>query len=773
MKTNLPVISPDGELLEDRTLINAPWKAIYPDQDMVIVNWLADTTDRPNVEEIMTPVEYNNAIYMADKYWGSAVKQGKTIGVTEAFLDNKLVKKAEDGQRVGRYLHAEGHWGMYRGGLRIKISPINTMTPWGMIHDGRGFIRKSLAEEHKTKLSPINAGRARESYMFWQRIPWSDKLEQEIMPILMKQCEDAGDIGALLMQYSPASFDHKRRLYNANPKMERHPFIVNAIARSSGDMLARMATTANVGTRWGLIIPSREICIPWLPDGHPIIIYRHPIDSWGSIQAVFNSLKDKSFMNVVTDQYTLADKNIMAKGLVSEVETNDFDLWICNEDIKMYIGDLEDIRAQSSYATFDSVLSFTQKHKPENNVGVPIDWGKDAIGCDADGDTLNIVDGAKFPALFEAVQEQPEGSTPKLEKTASKLNERPMMIRKSMMNVVGHATKVASDTFIVEDRETLAKELGKKTRAELDDELNLNVKCGTDGYKSNIDMEVVRKRIAVMSSNQQNLLGKGAIYTDWPNEEDFAHSIPKIWSEELSDDDKARAIMEWMDGTVPRICKITLPFMQNALDEPFAIYPLTEFRGFVPKPKGALLDEAKKLQKWYNARVMSTNWMDDESVKAMTARWQEEIAKSTFDRIDLARAVWYIAHSARGTYNGAGSVFLGFEEESVQIAEEGKDPKKIRAKQYIVVSGIDYQLPKTDNLEVDAEIVDVETIKDGRVLIRKAIVAEVPGQLQPRDKRYPLNTIGIVATNTFQPPIGKYKVKINRNTQRSHLMTID
>lgn len=773
MKTKLDVISPSGELLEERTLINAPWKALYPEQDMVIIDWMADTTDRPNAEQIMTPVEYKDKIFYGDKYWGSAVKIGKTIGVTEPFLDNILVKRAEDGQRVGRYLHAEGHWGMYQGPLRVRISPINTMTPWGVIHDGRGFIRKNLAEENKTKLSPINAGRARESYMFWQRIPWSDELENEIKPILLKQCEDAADIGALLMQYSPASFEHKRKLYQANKKMERHPFIVNAIARSSGDILARMATTANVGTKWGLIIPTQEICIPWLPDGHPVIIYRHPIDSYGSIQAVVNSLKDLKHMNYVTDQYTLADKRLVAKGLVSEVETNEFDLWICNEDIKMSTGDLEEMRAQDETITDNSVLSFTQKHKAENNVGVPIDWGKEKIGCDADGDTLDVVDGAKYPALYEAVLSQPDGKTPKLTKTSSPLSDRPFMIRKSMMNLVGHATKVASDTFIVEDRQTLAKELGKKTRALMDEELNYNVKCGTDGYKCNIDMEVIRKNISVMSSNQQNLLGKGAVYTDWPNEEDFSHSIPKIWSEDLTDDEKARAIMPWMDGTVPKICKITLPFMQNALDEPFAVYPLTEFRGFVPRPVGAILEEAKRLQKWYNARAVSTNWMDDDDIKRTVARWNEEIAKSNFDRMELAKALWYVAHSARGTYNGAGSVFLGFEEETVLISEIGANPKKVQAKQYIVVNGLDQQVPKTDQLEIEGEIKDMETIKDGRVLIRKVIVAEVPGQRQPKDKRWPFNAIAIVAKNTFQPPVGKFKIRLMRGTENTHLMTLD
>ena len=50
----------------------------------------------------------------------------------------------------------------------------------------------------------------------------------------------------------------------------------------------------------------------------------------------------------------------------------------------------------------------------------------------------------------------------------------------------------------------------------------------------------------------------------------------------------------------------------------------------------------------------------------------------------------------------------------------------------------------------------------GKTVIRKALVAQVPGQLQPQNTAYPRDMIAMVAANADQPAIGQYKASIRR-----------
>jgi len=80
------------------------------------------------------------------------------------------------------------------------------------------------------------------------------------------------------------------------------------------------------------------------------------------------------------------------------------------------------------------------------------------------------------------------------------------MIAKSMTNLVGMATNVAGGTFMVEDREFLARQLGFKGAMEMNNRLNYFIKVGTDGFKTSVDQVAVEKEIAsVPVGHQQGL----------------------------------------------------------------------------------------------------------------------------------------------------------------------------------------------------------------------------------------------------------------------------
>jgi hypothetical protein len=552
--------------------------------------------------------------------------------------------------------------------------------------------------------------------------------------------------------------------------MAEHPYIVNAIARSSAEYLARMATTANIGTRVGVIVPSEApLCIPSLPDGHPAGVYRHPLDDYSSTQAMVNSLDEAEHMNYRISQFTLASQSFFAKGCSREVETDDFDVWLCDEDIKLTEQDLEGMRA-TDYHEFQGVYTITQRHHEGCAIGLNLDTAKKTMGADGDGDNGFWFDGAKFPAVYKAIQAQPEGSTSKLEKSRSPLQERTQMIHKSMMNLVGFATKVATDTMLVQDREFLATQLNFLDRADMDKQLNHFIKVGTDGFKSNIDQASVRTQMSILQSNMINMFGKGAPYSDWPNDQAFTHSIPQIWYEGMPDIDTIEAIMPWMDSTVPNICRRVLPGFKNIMDEPFKMQPLTAYRYWAYKPDEELIDSARVMQDWYNARAKKVNWQDSNAIQEFKLAWQDRIKEEKYNRNSLANAVWWIAHSSRSENSGAGSVFLGFHEEACKIiaTKPGHDKKRFST----ILVGMQYQVENVQHMEGNMKVVDVPMKQKGKLVVRKALVALVSGQEQPKDTRYPKNTIALVAMNANQPEAGEYYGVIDRNSEASHILVL-
>ena len=779
-KVNIPVIDPNGELLEVRELQNCPLPVLHADmmEEIVIIDWMGSTEERPTIERMDEPVWYKGKKYWGNKYWGSAVKTGSTIGVTKNFLDVNLVKKAEDGQRVQRYMLGQGHWGGVEDEfINVRVVKEGVTTQWGLVADGAGFISKKLADKGFNGLNKIKLGRARESYTFWQRIVWSDALEAEIMPYIKKAVEDAGDISKILTEYSPASFDDKKALYDVENMMAKHPYLVNSIARSSGETFARMATTANVGTKVGVAVPTQATCV--IPEfiGRAGL-YRHPIDSEGSMQAVNATKKEqKRVAETEVIQHTTSGvamgKRFFAKGCYRIVDTDEFDILLCNEDIKMYGGDLEEIRDTFEFV-LDGVVAFNQWYAKGSSVGVSPKFGKKRMGLDFDGDLVDWFNGDKHPVLWQTISEQPERYTDKLTKSTTGLDNRTNMIHKSMMNLVGMATKMATDTYLVQDREYLAMELGYPSLKKLDEILNYWIKVGTDGFKTDIDQAPIRSDMSVFQSKIHSMFGGSAPYSDWPNDHAFKRWVPQLFDESMDKEHAKESIKKHMNATIGQICRLTLHHLETLISEPYRAEPLTTFKPWVAQPVHAYQHYAKGLQDWYNARQGSVNWHDSDRIIEFKSKWvihvEEFIVDEKLDRNLLARALWWVAHSARSSDSGAGSVFMVFQSECLEIVGDKVD---ITVNFETMFNGMHYQLPNVDNLEVEVEVVDFEEERRGKVFVRKAVVASVIGQLQPQNKQYPKDMIAMVAINANQPVAGKYLAHISRYSERAHLVTLD
>jgi hypothetical protein len=65
-----------------------------------------------------------------------------------------------------------------------------------------------------------------------------------------------------------------------------------------------------------------------------------------------------------------------------------------------------------------------------------------------------------------------------------------------------------------------------------------------------------------------------------------------------------------------------------------------------------------------------------------------------------------------------------------------------------------------DELDCEVKIIDMAKLQHGKMIVRKAVVAEVEGQVQPLDM--PSNVIGVIASNADQPQVGSYFARIRK-----------
>lgn len=772
----LPVVDRFGYLLDVRELKNCAAAELWPKEPVVQIQWTADNV-RPTVEELLQTVEYNGHKYYGCWAWGSAVKRGQTIGLTRDFPHKEgPVGMVEDGQRVGRYLYAAGIFGGFKGDLTIGIEKPHTQLPCGPVEDGFGYIKRSVAEKFATK-QRVSLGTSRDNWTYWQRLPWG-KIQDEMTPVILDATADASDPEKMLWAASH-SFQQKQELYAANPDMLEHPFVAAALNRSSQSYFARLCSSVHMGGQYRIAVPTTAETVCWPGHHGKIALDRSPIDSYGSIQAVEvepNPKEESRIANLEVIQVTIASRQFMSKGCLGIVDDDllDYDIVVCSEDIKMVsseIGTLTNVRKLPELVIKDAVIPFLMIWDSKSVAGVNAEWAKDRMGLDHDGDAVRLIDCAKYPKLWQAIRELPEGETPKLPKSKrliAKEDLRAEMIYKSMVNLVGQATNVAGTTFMIEDRRLLAAQLGYKSVEALDNRLNFFIKVGTDGFKTDVDQAAIAKEIAIVQDSLSKLFGHSAPWTYWDGDQvAFCRDIPRIilaivkpdetkvryfdidgtpqekrvapskslrymvygHDEPVSLDDRQLKIAVWpeMDGTVAQIARIAIPFLQPNWLESIPIRPLTGFRKWAPEVP-ELEDAAEQVQFWFNARVTRVNWTDPKAVAQFKADYFARLDEWKGDRWQKACALWHVAHSSRGKDATGASVFLGFPEECLRIIAErpGEQVKEI------MLTGLSYQLPQFTRGELkNIEVIDVTTIKGGKKIIRRVIVGDVQGQVAP------------------------------------------
>ena len=225
--------------------------------------------------------------------------------------------------------------------------------------------------------------------------------------------------------------------------------------------------------------------------------------------------------------------------------------------------------------------------------------------------------------------------------------------------------------------------------------------------------------------------------------------------------------MPWWDGTIATITRMTLPSLKSILDTPIKTRPLTEFRNWAMKVTELQYGTARVVQDWFNARIQRVNFSDPENIAKFKAELQVELVNWTErEQLDLkvaASALWRVAHSSRSTDASAASVFMAFPEQAEWIVEN-KPGLQIN-QTATILTGVNYQVPFLMSAETEVQVVDVETMVKGKIVIRKAVVGIVDGQVQPSDPGFPRNMIGVIAANADQPGVGSYFATIKQVSQ--------
>jgi hypothetical protein len=142
------VLDRNGRKIDEREFVNTPFADLFPKDEFVIIDWLANSTaERPWEEELGQPVTYNGKQWQGSWAWGSAVKTGQTVGLLHDIgQECGMIKNAEDGQRFNRWLLAQGLWGGVSGEFKIGIAKPGTVVNGMPIEDGFGYIKRKVAE---------------------------------------------------------------------------------------------------------------------------------------------------------------------------------------------------------------------------------------------------------------------------------------------------------------------------------------------------------------------------------------------------------------------------------------------------------------------------------------------------------------------------------------------------------------------------------------------------------------------------------------------------
>jgi hypothetical protein len=799
-KIQIPLITPDGRLIEQRDYVNTPLERLMPNEPIALIQWLMEFRKKPTIRNIeqgrdslIQDIHYESTKFKGYWAWGSSVKQGFSVGLhRDIGWITKMFRYIEDAQRFTRWMLNQGWYGSEQKRYRIQFLKPGTMTPWGPVADGFGYMSRRIIPENNRPL--VKLGNERGSYTFWQRIPWTQPVMDELIPLMKARINRLSDSPKVMLSSSNA-LELKQELVEAEPEMIEHPLVANSIDSQWSEYLARVATTVPTGGFYKLAVPAMpdvEFIESGIPGSKRYICYRYPIDSYSSIQAVEGEYSSR-IEDMEAIQYTLSSLTDMAKGCAAIVDgMNDWDMILCTEDLKMSSRGVPSVTLLDGMMNEEIVLNINQKFEKGCCVGLNMDWYKETQGGDGDGDGEVLVLADGLPATYEAVQNNPKGSSIKLPKNKRLLEHgdlRPEFMEQSMRNLVGFASNVASQCLARKNQLELAIMLGFSTVTDLHDKLNYAIKVGTDGFKANVNPEPVVDMLTLIQSKLGADEVNPAPWTTWGGTGAFKHFIPKVYdnlyvrqakwygvdkgvSYELNEEEFNAAVSrQHHTGTIGALCDITLPDLGNLLETGIKHQPLAYYRRWAVNNQ-ELIPMVKPLREWWSIHHSRTNFNVPEQIINLKNGIIDEvevlIAREGISRFDAANTLWYMIHGSHSEDSSGACVFYAFPEECVQIA---RLKPGILPYFETMLTGVDYQLKNFESGEFNVEVVEVIILKAGKQYLRKALCAEVYGQKQPQPP-YPMNMIGLVAQYAIQPKPGVYKASIKKFSEKAWTCTL-
>jgi hypothetical protein len=761
----IQTISPSGEVVaKPRILRNIALDVLWPQEPVVIVDWLSQGRARPSWEDLSAPIKFQGLTYRGDWAWGSSVKVGKTFGFTRDLLvECGLLQYAERGIKTGRMLLNQGMYGGLRGTFNVLVAKPGSMFKDYPLADGHSLIGKSLAEKgYEPEMDEICLRSGKLSGSIFQFFPWQEigeEAEPALRDFLLRikagdwtQRDDG--------ENRPELSEERRQLALLDRAMNLHPYIAGQLANASADFFMRSATTIPMPVQVRIAVPTTApVCTL---RGKQLLV-RYPANSTAAIQAIRcnpTKAEEARIARLEVLQYTIASPKLMGNGCFGVVEDSvlpkGIDVVLCRDDIKM------GSRALGKRVVQGAIM-FNQQFAKGTAVGLNPVFGK-TMGADFDGDLLFGILCKEFPRMWEVARNFPNGaSAAKIKNPPSPLEDRARMIANSMSNLIGWGTNVLASSYLIADREKLAAEIGFKSVESMDKSLSFFVKCGEDGFKTMIDLEAIEKQLGNLQKKIQRVTIRMAPWSRWRRDIwAFRRGVPEFYRKGLPKYIDRVAPLEWWDGTIAEICKVSLPYLKDVVGEPIKMKPLSSYRAWAKPVRKDQLDSVRELHEVFVARVQSINFGDPQEWKYFRLWWQKLVRKwqtdNALDDETACAALWRVAHTTRSLAASGASVFMAFPEEVKRIIAEkpGMNVKSLK----MLVLGLNHAFsPPPISLDCQVTIRQWEQRRNGKATMRSVLLASVGGQIETRPP-YPKGMIGLIQNESDHPPEGIYMASL-------------
>lgn len=741
--------------------------------------------------------------------WGSGIKQGETYGLT--FDPKDAFRTWEDAQRFGGWALPVAHFGCTRRKLKVLVVDEDWRGPgWERLADGMSLLSKEVYDSVicREQDDLIELGTERGSYVYWNWLRLSNGAKEELSPLLHKRGRDIVESDVL----TEVTMSDPRKLSYvvADPLMGRHKYIAARSSRSEKTFCERTATTVPIPQLYRVVVPTRVAKYVIDPSIKRATIMRYPPNGRSSVQTYEPEITPEylaeyeTISKMVVGQWRFSartDQEIThVKGDFVVADCGSYDVITLRDNIKMG-------KAVTGEYDLFGFVSFTQVWKPGCAVGVDPEVFKLRHSGDFDGDTVSITDLSNFPETWACWVKDIDVSATnvKVLKNQSPVtgpDVRERLALESMGNLIGSATTLQSKALSFAEWEALPSVVGQPN---LWDEIHKamlrmeslfkaglpSAELGPDGYPARgVDREKTKKTIfALMASldtfcpvlspwattwkenawfdtaypiayqgsfgSLESRMGKNGIEYRLPLTADMAKVIgqPFVWvpywhiSGDVGDD---------LTGTVAWIAKIMAPYLWERSGvserEKFGALPLTDFRDWAILCGEDAAKVARKLDSLWVSESKKISWSNPADVARLKHRLNTYLDGLPLDHWEIANSLWWLVHDR--DWGTANAVFFFFPEECLRIIKE-KPGLSVNSYDVKIV-GITKRYPDFSGRAKGTGV--IQSIPwEGRT--RRVLVAK----LSANQKDYPglpVGTLGFVASDSLQPPEGRYKFVI-------------